>query len=219
MVQKQTLDETVTRSREEKLKWVKRLQMFTMKDGKLLWDGKQVPTVDEFDCVGRPIHVNEKSDHGTHSRKTLRGSSTAEFISGKLSRWIRTSLFIVCCHAFFKLVGFVVAFLNFYFLYFDRREKPLMEIFRVIHDCGECFWRLHKENQWQRASIVSLDKRLELRRKLKLEFIELEEKHTGSSVYGLGEPALTSCRVNPAKGRVACWFSSLFYLFIGQNSI
>ena len=69
MVLKKTLDETVIKGREEKLKWTKRLKLFSMKDAKLLGDGKPIPTVDDFDSIVRLIHINEKGIHCTHVRK------------------------------------------------------------------------------------------------------------------------------------------------------
>ena len=70
MVQKQMLYPTVfLRNREEKLDWAKKLQLFSKKDEKLLWNDKQVTTVDEFDSVVRPIHINQNGDPCTLVRK------------------------------------------------------------------------------------------------------------------------------------------------------
>ena len=70
MVQKQMLDATVLiRNREEKLEWAKKLQLFSKKDEKHIWNDKQVTTVDEFDSVVRPIHINENGDPCTLVRK------------------------------------------------------------------------------------------------------------------------------------------------------
>ena len=80
MVQKETLDETVIKGREEKLKWAKRLKLFYMKDGKLLWDAKQIPTVDEFDSIVRPLQINEKGIHCTHLRKLRKAVQQRNYV-------------------------------------------------------------------------------------------------------------------------------------------
>ena len=89
---------------------------------------------------------------------------------------------------------------------------------RVLHDCPECFWRLHEGNQGQRAVSVRRLRREEICNQLGIQFKQMVDNYIGGKVYGLGQPKAATCRSNLAEGGGACWFSSLFDLLTGQKS-
>ena len=89
---------------------------------------------------------------------------------------------------------------------------------RVLHDCPECFWRLHEGNQWQRAVSVPRLQREELRNQLGIQFKQMADNYNGGKVHGLGQPKAATCRSNLVEGGGACWFSSLYYLLTGRKS-
>ena len=90
--------------------------------------------------------------------------------------------------------------------------------FRVLHDCPECFWRLHEGNQWQRAVSVPRLRREQICNQLGIQFKQMADNYIGGKVYGLGQPKAATCRSNLAEGGGSCWFSSLFYLLTGRKS-
>ena len=89
--------------------------------------------------------------------------------------------------------------------------------YRVLHDCPECFWRLHEGNQWQRAVSVPRLRR-EICNQLGMQFKQMADNYIGGKVYGLGQPKAATCQSNLVEGGGARWFSSLFYPLTGRKS-
>ena len=88
---------------------------------------------------------------------------------------------------------------------------------RYLHDCPQCFWRLHAGSRWEKAASVAEAARKKSCAKVGLKFVKISDDYHRNISVGLGEPELAGCSIF-AEGAGKCWISSVFYPLTGKQS-
>ena len=87
-----------------------------------------------------------------------------------------------------------------------------------MHNCPKCFWAFHQGHNWEQATSVAAEKRIKLCGQLGWKHVLVPDDYQGGRLLGLGAPSELPCKAVKALGGGLCWFSTMFYLLVGQKS-
>ena len=121
---------------------MKAFETVSMEEGGLLWGKKVVPTTVEFVDIVKPIHFAENGVHCMYVRKLRKALQHSNYIFPNfLCGLDRACLMYDATLWWMKELN---------------AKGTMFDITRVLHDCPECFWKLHTGCQWPHASSVKL---------------------------------------------------------------
>ena len=89
--------------------------------------------------------------------------------------------------------------------------------FRYLHNYPKCFWTLHKSNDWERASGVPRETRLEICGRFGLTSHKVVEGDNCGCMVNLVESEAVPAKAVLAEGGGKCWFPNV-YLLTGKKS-
>ena len=143
--------------------------------------GKIVPTVEEMEDIIIPLHYEK--GHSVDIRVmrdalTAKGYGLPSFLGG----WRE----LANCKLSVKMIEII--------------NHLTSQLFRVLHDCPQCFWRLHQGNQWQRAVSVPYERRKEICRRLGVNFRKETDTYFGEWAMWVSEPPFATCKARYAQG-------------------